>query len=291
MERQVSGTLINVAAHPHNGADTYLKLITAAHALNRAVRVHGDRYAWMSHLWTNKARNGKVSMTGNIATFTQIDMDGAWIDMQTRAAADAKRIDNVKRVVAGIQPNYHEFRFYFEPQIHLIAVETNDGVRSFSPRMAEKFFSELLSANGITDEFGDIEVNFVPDKESLNRIISSKFLRKISIHFSRPNADSLDDIERKVMESMNEMGARTSTVTYSAVRGATLSLTPDVKNLARVARRNGYVEGNVAGEPLSTRDHPIERRLVFDDNAQDQASAFDGLARGLIESESDSLGE
>ncbi|MBA0221796.1 DUF4747 family protein [Stenotrophomonas maltophilia] len=284
MEKKVTGTLINVAVHPHDGPNTYLRLFESAYGLDRAVRVHGDRYAWMSHLWIN-GEGSKQFLTGHIATFSQIDMDGAWIDMTTRSTADAGRIDSIKKVVKDVQPNYHEFRFYVGLKEHLVAVETDDGKRTFSPRMAEKFFREIFSAASIVDEFGEAEVCFVPDRESLNRIIGSKYLRKLEIHLTRPNADSVADIEKRVMDELEKFKARAATHTYTAVRGQTLEVSEDVKNLARVARTNGYVEGNVAGEIYSTKDHPIERVRSYDSDAQSQELAFNDLAVDLIRSE------
>lgn len=284
MEKKVTGTIINVAVHPHDGFQTYLRLFESAYRLDRAVRVHGDRYAWMSHLWTN-GEGDKVYLTGNIATFIQIDVDGAWIDMGTRESADQGRIKKIKEVVDGVQPNYHEFRFYVDLKSHLVVVETDDGKRTFSPRMIEKFFRGIFSDDEIVDGFGEVEVYFVPDKDSLNRIIGSKYLRKIDIHITRPNADSVADVERRLMEELDRMGARSSTLTYAAIRGQTLNLPEDVKNIARVARTNGYVEGNVAGEKYSTKDHPIEKVRVYESDAQSQESAFNDLALELIASE------
>lgn len=284
MEKQTVATLINVVAHPHDGPDTYRKLFRAANDLDRAVRIHGDRYGWMSFLREEDGPDGPL-LTGYIATFVKIDMDGAWIDMSTRSAAEDSKIETVKDVVAGLQPNFHEFRFYVDLPRHLVAVETSDGKRTISPRMAEKFFTLLFSADPIIDSFGDVEVSYIPDKEALNRIIGSRYLRKLTIHFTRPNADSLSELERRVMDKLGEMGARSSDVTYSAARGDTLKLPDEVKDLARVARRNGYVEGNVAGETFSTKDHPIEKHRTYDERVQDRASAFYGLARELVETE------
>lgn len=284
MEKKVTGTIINVAVHPHDGPQTYRSLFENAYSLDRAVRVHGDRYAWMSHLWVN-GEGRKAYLTGNIATFTQIDVDGAWIDMSTRSSADQSRIDDIKKAVSGVQPNYHEFRFYVDLKDHLVVVETDDGKRTFSPRMIEKFLRGVFSQEVIVDAFGEVEVSFVPDKESLNRIIGSKYLRKIEIHLTRPNADSVADVEKRLMEELDKMGARSSTVTYAAIRGQTLDLPEEVKNIARVARTNGYVEGNVAGEHYSTKDHPVERTRVYESNAQSQELAFNDLAVELIDSE------
>ncbi|MBB3804276.1 hypothetical protein FHR51_000387 [Xanthomonas arboricola] len=287
MEKRVIATLINVAAHPHSGSQTYQQLFELAYSQDVAIRVRGDRYAWMSHLWINENK-GEVFLTGNIATFTQIDMDGAWIDMGTRLPADKDRLSTIKQAVKGVQPNYHEFRFHVDLQSHQVAVETHDGERSLSPKMTEKYFRDLFARENVIEQFGEVEVHYVADKEALNHIIGSKYLRKIEIHITRPNADGLADVERAIMEELGLLGAKGSTLTYTAIRGQALTLTDDIKDIARVARKNGYVEGNVGGESYSTKDHPLEKAYTFDDDAQTQESAFTLLARELFAAEANS---
>lgn len=270
MEKKISGCLINITVHPHSKKDIYISLFEDIYNLDRAVRVHGDRYAWMSHLWSNTSSRGKKFLTGNIATFTRIDVDGSWIDMSTREAADEKRLKAVKAAVDGVQPNYHEFRFYFDPTSHQIVVEENDGKKSLSPSMSERFFREVCAASFIQETYGEVEVHVVPEKEAVSRIISSKYLRSIKIHITRPNPDSLAELEKELLDQLEDIGARTSEINYSAARGKTLRLDERTKRIARVARKNGFVEGNVGGEKLSTKDHPMIKVMQYEQKSQSQ---------------------
>lgn len=285
MDSKVAGSLINIAVHPHHGSKTYSSLIKELYSLDTAVRVRGDRYAWMVQLWENEDGRGRITFSGLIATFTRINMDGAWINMKTKESVDPDRLDQVREAVKDVQPNYHEFRFFFDPKTHQVVVETSDGDREFSPQLAEKFFSELCEMPGIVERFGEAEVHFVADSEALNRIITSKYLRSIRIRVTRPNHDSLADIERELLESMDSQNAREYNIELKAVRSQTLELDDRTKNLARIARKNGYVEGNVGGEKYSTKEHPMVRTFEFDTDAQTREAAFNVLAKQVLDAE------
>jgi hypothetical protein len=83
----------------------------------------------------------------------------------------------------------------------------------------------------------------------------------------RPNPDDLGDDFRRVMDSLEDEGARSQKIEkIKAAKTPTLIPNADTKKLAVIASTNGYVSGegkDESGTPVfeSTEEHPKLRKL------------------------------
>ncbi|MDT0574464.1 DUF4747 family protein, partial [Streptomyces sp. DSM 3412] len=107
-----------------------------------------------------------------------------------------------------------------------------------------------------------VEVTVVPSAEALDMIFAMPRLKKLEINVVRPNPDSLDEQEERILQKLLDQGAKEQTVVLKK-RPGIQKLTPDedTRTLAKVAANNGSVsaegrddDGKTVFE--STKDHP-----------------------------------
>lgn len=248
---------LNIAADPHPRG-IYRRLFEEV----ADVAVHLWGQDWAKITPPIDRESDPPSFYGRVLIWTEIDRDGKWLNQ----AEDREATVNEKRAIRipdELDPNFRSFNFVFVETKHLLVLEyQNELGEHFGAQRAEKLFRKLLVKDEPEDGDPVVEVTVVPSAEALDRIFLMPRLRKLEINIVRPNPDSLDEQEERILQKLLDQGAKEQTVILKKRPGVP-KLTPDEETttLAQVASFNGFVSGegkNEDGKAIfeSTRDHP-----------------------------------
>jgi hypothetical protein len=246
-------TVLNVVASPHPPG-TYRSLFEMA-SQRRSVSFRGDQYGSIS---SADSRTAEL-LLGRLVIWTQIDeSEPAVVIDQLR---EVPFVDLEIQIPDNLGFNCRVFLWAFRITDHKLFVETkNEFGKTVSPNSAAKFFSRLFSQTELGEKAPYVDVTVVPEDDSVNRVLEIPSLKKILIHLTRPNPDSIDDDARRVLARMESMGAKSQITQLTALPGETLHLDEDIRTMAEVAASNGFVEtrGYDDGEAikLSTKEYP-----------------------------------
>lgn len=147
---------------------------------------------------------------------------------------------------------------------------------------------KLFSSTEIVEDFGEIDITVIPEKERIEEILRIKMLRKLTVEIERPNPDDLDGLEHEILEEMANENIGRKKVEIIAQKGSSISPSEATKNLSRVAANNGHVEGegydsNGKRVRESTVDHPLIRKTKFDSKTTTIGAALIAFATKVFE--------
>ncbi len=267
--------ILNVRTHPHS-AENYDELMQALFRLRRATKLRGDRYGVISLL--QRSRDDDGMLRGILTTFTKIDENSEWFDLENMQEATGEKVSEIS-IPQNLFPNPRSFYFYFRTDQHKLYLQTYSKGDSLSIRDAERFFQSLVSAKDIRDAFGDVKVTMVQSHQSLSTIYGMPKITKIRILIERPNSDIFDDdFEQNIEKHLEETNSRQVEIIYSAERGESISVTPDIRLVSEPALENGLIEVNgqsaTGRETRSTKNHPKIVQEEYDVASQTEAQAL-----------------
>jgi hypothetical protein len=112
-------------------------------------------------------------------------------------------------------------------------------------------------------------ITIIPEDDAVEKILSLKQLRRLTITIFRPNAaEDLYEEEAEILRRIEEEHAKSQTIEYVKAPGVP-SLTPTerTRRLALIASRNGKVQGEAKDESgtklvESTDMHPKQESYV-----------------------------
>ncbi|MEY9604123.1 hypothetical protein AB7M74_010732 [Bradyrhizobium japonicum] len=248
---------LNIAADPHPQG-IYRRLFEAAADL--PVRLWGSDWAKITAPIDRET--SPPSFYGWVLVWTEIDREGKWLNQVEDREATPHEKRNIL-IPEDLDPNFRSFNFVFLEHRHLLVVEfQNELGEHFGAQRAEKLFTRLFVKEEPEKDEPVVEVTVVPAAEALDRIFAMPKLRKLEINLVRPNPDSLDEFEERILQKLIDQGAKEQTVTLKK-RAGVQKLTPDeeTRTLAQIAAKNGSVSGegkNEDGKSIfeSTKDHP-----------------------------------
>lgn len=154
MERVIRLGVLNVVTQPHS-AELYMRLLQKTKNRRMAARIRGDRFGVIGTMGVPEdPRKAGAFVQGTITTFTQIDVEGDWVNVSTGQKAEDAEREQIN-IPANLRPNpaYNHFRFYLKE--HLLIFEIGNARRSLPPANAGKLFERLFSAPTIIKEFGE----------------------------------------------------------------------------------------------------------------------------------------
>lgn len=271
-ERKVELGMVNIVLHPHS-PDHYVRLLRKAKTRKLVSKWHGERYGLIQSFSESQEEEG--AYIGKIATFTHIDLEGQWFDLQAGEAVDDEDLPDVN-IPQHLRPSLRNYHFVFYPRNHRMVFETHgvEGVNA-SPNVVGRFLSKLLNDDLLVEEFGDATVTVEPRVDALEKVLGIARLERLTIVLERPNSDDSFEYEQDVLDRLDRNNAISETNSYRAPKGE--ALTPDdiVKKEARVAQSNGYVESrgkDQSGRPdqESTKAHPFTEEMLFDSDELNQ---------------------
>jgi Domain of unknown function (DUF4747) len=250
---------LNIAAMPHPEG-VYQSLLKDA--AKKQVRARGSDFAKIT---VPQAKQDNV-LVGRILVWTEIDMDGAWLDLEREREVPPDRVGEID-IPENVKPNYRCFSYGFDVINHRLYYEArNDKREQLGPTVARRIFSNLLDGLSYHGEPIGVEVTLIPDEETLARILRMRGLKRLHMRINRPNPDDFDAVKQRILSDLVDNHAGRRDTEYVRARGeARLTPSDDVKVIAEVAAENGFVEGeaDVDGEKIkvSTREHP--KRIVL----------------------------
>lgn len=277
---KVRSGILNIRIHPHD-AGRYADLMRAFYRVKRAAKLRGDRYGIISLLDNRASSDGLLS--GVLMTFTRIDQDAPWFDMESLSDASDERVSQIS-IPENLFPNSRGFYFAFNVNTHRLYVQTYSKGDTLSIRSVENMFVSLAAANEIVRDFGDVKISVVQSKQSLARVFSMPQITKIRIRIERPNADVFDDdFEENIERHLEESNSRQIEIVYTAERGESIVVGDEIRKVSEPALTNGVVEveGRTANgrEVLSTKSHPRIIQENYDTDLQTEQQAMRALAR------------
>ncbi|UFW69199.1 DUF4747 family protein [Bradyrhizobium sp. WU425] len=248
---------LNIAADPHP-AGIYRRLFAAA--ADVPVKIWGSDWAKITPPVDRESE--PPSFYGRILVWTEIDRQGKWLNQaEDREATPTEKRDI--QIPDDLDPNFRSFNFVFVERKHLLVVEfQNELGENLGARRAEALFRKLFVKDELEEGEPRVEVTVVPSAEALDMIFAMPRLKKLEINVVRPNPDSLDEQEERILQKLLDQGAKEQTVVLKK-RPGIQKLTPDedTRTLAKVAANNGSVsaegrddDGKTVFE--STKDHP-----------------------------------
>lgn len=267
----------------------YVALFNALMQLKRPVRVRGNDYILMTKFGKIGAADPEIEFGGVLGKYTEIDPDGDWLDMHLLTEAGENRLSEIT-IPEDLKPNYEPFLFIVFPREHILVFESFSESRSLGPTLALKWLSRVTRNKKIKREFGDIDVDAVPDFDALAGILEAESLRRLEIYIKRVNPDDYDlkDFKR-TEERLRAINAASETTIYVPPPQEELKLNMETKALARVGAENGVVSGRIELDgtvvPVSTANHPIHVQEVYDADEVPTEAFFRSLAvkvRGLV---------
>lgn len=254
-------------------------------SLRLPVQVRGTEHLVLTKFGKTVPADDKMGFGGIIGKFTDIPKDADWLDTDTLQTADDDQLSDIV-IPSNLKPNYQAFRFGLFEKDHLITFEVYSDGNTLSSFQVNKFFKKLSKNRKITDEFGRVEMDVIPDYDQLDRILESDDLRSITMDIRTPNPDDFGaDQFKRTEERLKELNAERELITLTAPRGKSLNIDDVVKSLARVAAENGSVSGKIFENgltvPVSTDEHPLEERDTYDSEELAAEPIFRRLARAL----------
>ncbi len=204
---------------------------------------------------------------GEILIWAHIDTDSPWLNTDTDTEATHEEMEAVVEALPdNLEPNFRTFTYILNQADHIVVIETrNEAGQRLAPKRAKRMFDRLFE--GLPADLPEVDVTVIPEEETLEKIFAIKRLRKLEIFIKRPNPDDLGDDFRRVMDGLEEEGARSQKIEkVKAAKRPTLTPNGDTKKLAVIASTNGYVSGegkDESGTPVfeSTEEHPKLRKL------------------------------
>lgn len=275
---------VNITIQPHT-PERYLELMKAVYRLRKPANISGDQFgllAGMHKLARDQEEPGPI--TGDIFRYTDINRNAQWFNTDTNDFADDDDVEGIN-IPENLKPNSSRFSYIFFPDQHLIFYEGYYDGNSFGPANAERFFTRLLNADEIAEDFGRVEVTHVPERNTLESAIRLRQKEKIMMMVKRPNPDDHAETERRVMERMRARNVEKFEQSYKAVSGQSIEMDDELETMAHISARNGsfYLKGkdeNNRPVEYSTKEHPMTVTHYYD---PDSESAFALLERVCLD--------
>lgn len=273
---------LNIVATKHN-RKVYENLLKETSKLQEEVPYYGQRVAKLGKVF--HLDEDDAILASSLNTYVQLDKNDSWYNEETNdAVTDPSYI--TKLIPPGLHPSFRRSKLLIDTRKHRIIFEAiNAYGHKFSPREVAKAFRNLFSLNTIMAEFGPITVTVEPTDDAIDRILRLDRLSRLRIRLNRPNPDDHEEDEAFYDEKLFRNNAKTMETILIKDRDA-ISLSPDkeIRIMATVAARNGFVEGKGIDEKgyqivESTRSHPKMKRVSVNDDLS--TMPFDALFRTL----------
>lgn len=243
MEKVIRVGALNIVTQPHS-AKNYERLIRMLGRSRRAARIRGDRFGQIAFAPEAGGPSSEPYVEGLIGTFTQIDVDGDWMNVRSGKVAESDEKAGLS-IPKDLQPNAKHFRYRFYLKQHVLVFEIGNAGDRLTPVNAGKLFERLLANPKIISEFGEVVCTVFPEKESVDAIVHSPSLKSIDFVVHAPNPDDGKAAERDFKDRMHRM--RVLRLQQSVVARKSQFIQPDEKLASdlKIAATNGHVKAAI----------------------------------------------
>lgn len=278
MARTLTLSVLNVTLPSPHGPQRYLDAMQAAYQKRRAYRIRGDFAGMIGALRTDETDSSVL--VGEFYKFMDLQSDKGWFDVLKREPAQPQDLAAIQ-IPEHLKPHFQFLPFMFFASCHRLVMVSRDGDDSITPHQAKRVIEAALRAAG---EQPDVTIE--PGREALDRILKLPRLRTLKIEITPPNPDDYQEQEHALMEKLKGQNARRQIIELAARDASGLAPDEDTRVLASIAQSNGKVVGKGGkhgqSETVSTDEHPLEEKVVYDPNTALRSAVLRDAACGLL---------
>lgn len=273
---EVSAVNIRISADQNRD---YPALLAKLADLKAGVRVYGDTYVAVTYFDPD-------GTLGIISKYSEIDVDGNWFDVEFFDIASEEDVKQIN-IPEHLRPNFSQFYFSLNPDLHVIAFEVYSESKGLSSRSVQKYFDAILRRTEIRDQFGFVEADVIKSYGEVDRILSLPRLKELRFTIKRPNADDISgDLASAIEERLREQNAEEYEESIKSKSDYGLSPNERSKRLAAVAAENGQLSAKsiVNGVTVShdTTKTPLKEVETFNRDERRARDVFLQLAETVF---------
>jgi len=267
--RSVALSALNIVTHPHTSSG-YVDLFADARKLKQSVKIWGDTHG-MLWSWFDLEEDGEI-YTGEVFTYSEIDMDQDWLDLAKGEAATAKQRAEIT-IPEHLKPQFKQIRFAFFPASHLwVFCEENAPDGSLGVSRMKIFLERLLNDRALLEgrKFTRVDVRLVQSKETIEQIFEEIEVKTLEILVLKPNDDSAGKAHQTVEEELEDENVSSYFIKKKAEPGQAIKPNESTIRYMDEAANNGYVEATgpdvKTGQKrtINTQAHPLVQRFEYD---------------------------
>jgi hypothetical protein len=198
---------LNIVASPHPSG-IYRRILEQVSDLE--VPLWGSDRAKITKPQELGGRTGVLF--GQILVWAEIDTEGKWLNKAKNVeATPEEKKKAVDALPPDLEPNFRPFTYFLVEAKHRLVFEVhNEFGQNLAPARAERLFARLFRK--LPPDSPAVEITVIPEDETLEKILAIPRLRKLDILVKRPNADDIGDEFKKVMDTLEEEGARSQKI-------------------------------------------------------------------------------
>jgi hypothetical protein len=258
---------INVEKH---SPEIYKELFAKTFNERICVPIGNEHNALIGSLYHHSDENNVLY--GEIFRYVNLNKGEAWFNTLNQKEADVKEVAKTISIPEWLKPHLRKTPFLFFLNEHKLFI-LSKGLTSkknhqttISPSFAKKIFESLFLENGI----GTVNITPIPAQDTLEKIFSIPAIHQFTIETLRPNPDDNDAAEKAVVELMKRRRIDKDERKLHAEKNSSILLDDELKNSARIAQSNGFVEAKGKDEnghvvTHSTKDNPMILVGQFDE--------------------------
>lgn len=214
-----------------------------------------------------------------------IDPSEPWFDISAGEVADEDELSRIN-IPGNLLPHLQIVPFVFRPKTHHLFFVAHDKSDHMGATVAKKYFEGLLRSVVERGEYPPVDVTVIPDRDSIERILSMPGLEFIDIELVPPNPDDGEEAERLWEERVKRQNAKKLQMRLVAERHGFLRPDEQTVALARVASMNGKVVARGRDEKgqrviESTVAQPMRHAILVNSEVETVGQVLDRVVDAL----------
>jgi len=265
-------SVLNIVTHPHD-TETYQRLFNTIFLNDWHTKILGEIHGMIGTINQIDPRDESEGYYGSLFKFTEIDPDGAWLNLRRREEASPKELAQVS-IPNELRSNFSSIPYAFFPKTHRLYFATRSAKGAIGAKTAQRMFTQLFKKALTHLEMNNHELNvhIVQASDGLKQILGLQQLRSLEITISRPNPDGPGDLAAELLGGLDAQNATKGVYSLIAQKGQSLKPSQKAIELANFALENGNVAASGKNEKgqtkhLDTEKHPKRIRQILEDGA------------------------
>lgn len=264
--------------HQPHSPQKYMDLLWDARRSKKLVRLGKIHGAMIGHLSGRREYSRGAVLVGEVYRFVKIDDSLPWFNSETGEEASEDDMEKIQ-IPKELLPNLQRIEFAFVPGKHRLWFVARDRDDRLGPKAARKFFDVLLNGVAREKRYPEIEVTVIPDKDSIDELLSVHRIKRLTVRLIRPNADDAEELEQRFLDRLEEANSKEMLSVFTEADSDGVTPTKELRGLANVAARNGSVrvEGRTADGAKfdeSTTERPMVLARQVDENVEFASSVL-----------------
>lgn len=238
--RSIKIAALNIAMHQPHSQQRYMSLFRDAKRLRVLVELGSLHAAILGSLNGPKEFVSGAVLTGEVYRFVKLDASEPWFNLNTSDVASEGDMGGIQ-IPPHLLPHLQRIEFVFHPDKHELWFVSQDRKDRIGSLAAATFFQNLFDRVHDDGKCAKVEVTPLPDKESLEIMLSLPQLDRLYLSLKRPNPDDAAGYEARWNARLSRMNVQRLETELVASTGASIQLDEDMRQQAIAASRNGSV--------------------------------------------------